>query len=254
MARLIETGQENKHTGKIARDIHAAKDETLEIGALSQQDRKLVRQCALFDGFEDQELNLLIEGLPCFFKEYKAKQPVVWLGEQIKNIGILLEGGLASKHFYQDGKAQSIKLYEPLDIVGLETVTSRRGTTPHVILAGSLCRILWMPYGTLLERCRQKTLWKDRLIENILAIYADEMIRMSYKAYILSRRTVRERILAYLQLVVEKRGSRTIELSMTHMAFAEYLCVTRSSLTLELGRLRKEKIIVIHGRKVTLRE
>lgn len=243
----------DKRLEKTVQGAYSSKEEMSQARPLSNQDRKAVGQCALFDGFEDDDLDFLFESLPCFCRAYKAKQPIAWLGEQIESIGILLEGGLASKHFYQDGKAQSIKLYEPYDLVGLETVTSRRGTTPHVILSGSDCRIFWMPYRLLLDACQRKGALKDRLMENILAIYADEMIRMSYKTYILSRRTVRERVLAYFQLVSEKRGSRTIELPMTHMAFAEYLCVTRSSLTLELGRLRKEKIIIVHGRKITLR-
>ena len=63
---------------------------------------------------------------------------------------------------------------------------------------------------------------------------------------IVSKKTLREKILCYLSLQAQRQNSRYIEIPFGRIAWAEYLCADRSALTRELVKLKKEGLIDFH--------
>ena len=59
---------------------------------------------------------------------------------------------------------------------------------------------------------------------------------------VLSRKTIRERILVYLMKRIDKKSS-TIKLTHTITQLAEYINVTRPALSTEFNKMEKEGII-----------
>ena len=59
---------------------------------------------------------------------------------------------------------------------------------------------------------------------------------------VLSRKTIRERILVYLMKRIDKKSS-TIKLTHTITQLAEYFNVTRPALSTEFNKMEKEGII-----------
>ena len=63
------------------------------------------------------------------------------------------------------------------------------------------------------------------------------------KLEITSKRTLREKILAYLSLTAERSGKDYFEIPLGRVALAEYLCADRSALTRELNNMRSDGLI-----------
>ena len=63
------------------------------------------------------------------------------------------------------------------------------------------------------------------------------------KIEITSKKTLREKILCYLNIESQKQGTKTFQSPLGRVEMAEYLCADRSALTRELNNMRKEGII-----------
>ena len=67
-----------------------------------------------------------------------------------------------------------------------------------------------------------------------------------------SRKTVRQKLEAYLQYLEEKYGTKEFDTEMSLSQLARYLCVDRTSLMREFRLMREEGILENSGRKIKL--
>ena len=72
---------------------------------------------------------------------------------------------------------------------------------------------------------------------------AKKNIQFYQKMEITSKRSTRDKLLAYLMMESQKNGSTDFEIPFDRQELADYLQVDRSVLSAEIGKLRKEGII-----------
>ena len=72
---------------------------------------------------------------------------------------------------------------------------------------------------------------------------AGDSIKKTRKIEILGERGLRNRIMIYLDVLRKKEGSSVVTVKMNREQFAQYLCVSRSALSNELNKMKREKII-----------
>lgn len=92
----------------------------------------------------------------------------------------------------------------------------------------------------------------DRLKENLLAMKKERETRLLERVDILSRRSVRGRILTWLSYESQRHGGSSFHIHMDRKAMANYLCVEQTALSAPLFSLQKEGLIQIHGSRFTL--
>ena len=63
------------------------------------------------------------------------------------------------------------------------------------------------------------------------------------KVEVVTKRTIREKLLAYLSIQMQAQNSRYFEIPLGRVELAEYLCVDRSALTRELAKMKAEGLI-----------
>ena len=63
------------------------------------------------------------------------------------------------------------------------------------------------------------------------------------KVEVVSKKTLREKILAYLSIQSQAQGSSRFEIPLGRVEWAEYLCADRSALTRELAKMKDEGLI-----------
>ena len=67
-------------------------------------------------------------------------------------------------------------------------------------------------------------------------------------------RTIRERVMAYLSSLAKKSGSHIVTTNFDRQQLADFLCVDRSALSTELGKMHREGLIDLKGREFILPE
>lgn len=83
-------------------------------------------------------------------------------------------------------------------------------------------------------------------------ILASDNIKKMNKIEILAKRGMRDRILIYFDLMMQRTGSNQFHLNMNREQFARFLGVNRCALSDELNKMKKEKIIDFHKNDFTV--
>ena len=95
----------------------------------------------------------------------------------------------------------------------------------------------------ILHTCQNNCGFHQQLIFNLMKGLALKNIQFHQKIGITSKRSTREKLLAYLDLQSKKNGSRAFEIPFDRQELADYLEVERSGLSAEISKLRREGVL-----------
>ena len=113
------------------------------------------------------------------------------------------------------------------------------------------CCVWFFPEEKLERRCEKNCGHHNRMIENMFRLIRDKATALSERVEVLSRRSIREKLLCYFSLQQAKcGGSFTLPFSLS--ALADYISTDRSAMMRELKKLRQSGRVRIEGRKVTI--
>ena len=134
--------------------------------------------------------------------------------------------------------------------------TSQGGETAllMMLLGALIAATALLDYGRILHACKLVCRFHHRMIENMVELIAEKNLTLVEKLEVVSRTTIREKLLTYLARQAEAAGARTFTIPMGRTALAEYLCTDRSAMTRELARMRDEGLIDYTKRTFTLRQ
>ena len=110
-------------------------------------------------------------------------------------------------------------------------------------MVSEAAKILFMPFDRVMHSCTMACQFHHRLIENMVKIIADKNRDLMRKVDVVSKRTIREKLLAYLSIQAQVQNSRYFEIPLGRVELAENLCVDRSALTRELAKMKADGLI-----------
>ena len=94
----------------------------------------------------------------------------------------------------------------------------------------------------------------QRLISNLVRIMAIKNVALNEKISHLSRRSTKEKLLSYLSDCAKKAQSMHFTIPFDRQELADYLCVERSAMSAELGKLKKTGILDCRKNEFWLKE
>ncbi|MCR5145538.1 MAG: Crp/Fnr family transcriptional regulator, partial [Lachnospiraceae bacterium] len=113
------------------------------------------------------------------------------------------------------------------------------------VRANENCRILFFKVGSLKKLKSNMNLWSFKLISNILMISANKNLHLSGRSFHTSPKTIRGRVMAYLNSVSLKKGNNEFDIPFDRQQLADYLNLDRSALSKELGKMKKDGLIEV---------
>lgn len=212
----------------------------------------VLKYSKLFQGLAVGEIEQICSSVMPVEKEYTKNQIIVQQGEPVHKIGILKCGSAISTKYHFDGNTQILRIYNQGEVMLLDAVNTTLLTSPVTLISQSDSTVIFVPYSELLQSDAISHEAKEIIMSNCSEILSNELIRMMYKIDVLSKRTLRDRILTYLSLIKERSGGDTFDVGMNQEQFAQYLCVNRSVLSRELNQMRKEGLIDYKGNCYTV--
>ena len=110
------------------------------------------------------------------------------------------------------------------------------------------CTIMYLSVSKVLNTCRNNCPFHRRLIINLFDCVTRKNAMLIRKIDIVSRNTIRGKIMAYLQEVLRL----TNEIPLNKMEMAQYLSVNRSALARELSAMKQDGLIDFNGSLYTI--
>ena len=120
------------------------------------------------------------------------------------------------------------------------------------VVAAESCRVWFMSAEHLTRRCEKACTHHSRLVENMFHIMTGKAAALSERVEVLSRRSIREKLLCYFGLQTGGDDCGSFHLPFTLSALADYISADRSAMMRELRKMKEEHLVDIDRGQVTL--
>ena len=200
----------------------------------------------LFSEIKEDDLLVMLDCLGAFIKDYKKDEYIYLCNEDIESIGIILSGKVQMiREDMWGNKTILVNMISP-ELFG-ETSTCGSSMNATVSFeAVEESTILFVPFKKVMNSCPVTCEYHHKVIKNMVTLIADKNVRLMQKIDVTSKKTLREKIAAYLTLQAEKYNSMEFNLDMGRVQFAHYLNADRSAVTRELNQMAEEGLIEFH--------
>lgn len=218
-----------------------------------------LKRCSLCQGMDEEQIKYIIKGSNSNIRTYEKNEFIFLEDDTPAKIYILLQGRINIAEDTCGGKRTLItNIEKPGDTFGEVYVfieekkynMHAQSSTKSIVL--ELSKEIFLPFYESEELNKEIVIHRAESIlqQNLLKIFAKKAIIMNKKLKVLGSSSIREKICKYLIDLQNRDGLITQNLSREDMA--DYLNVTRPSVSRELGKMQEENIIKIDGRKIII--
>lgn len=212
---------------------------------------ELLKRAFLFRGIPEEILReeILPGGQ---IREYGREQCLIVPRQRVDEIGIVVSGRLHILHLFENGSQSLMNVLLPGDCLGADLVCTPSRISPYTVRAEQNAALFCLPAELLLGEGRMDASVREGCLRNLLELVARENMKKEYRLAILSQNGLRDRVRTYLTMQMRKRGQATFEIPFSREELASFLCVNRSALSHELGRMQAEGLIRFRKNRFTL--
>lgn len=204
-----------------------------------------IQTTVLFRGMSTAETNDALNALSAREKSYRKGDVLLLAGDTTDEMGLVLEGSVTVESNDIWGNRTILSLVEPGGFFA-ETYAYLSNEPLLVdVTANENCRILFLRIGSIQTQSAKDTAsWQKKLIYNLLTISFHKNLVLSGRSFHTAPKTVRGRLMSYLNAVSLKQGSTEFDISFKRQQLADYLNVERTALSKELGKMQKDGILL----------
>ena len=164
---------------------------------------------------------------------------------------ILVSGSADLIRYNLNGNKTIVEHFSPCDIFGelFYTITTNNEL---FVIAKEDCEVLFFIYDDIDKKCKSNCKFHTILHDSLLKLILTKMIHLNSRIELLTKRTIREKLLTYFSILSNRNLSKTFLLPFSLTDLADYLNVDRSAMMRELKSLKEEGFIKKSRNKITL--
>ena len=210
---------------------------------------EVLRKCPLFCGISEQNLFTLLTCLNAAITHFDKGETVLSEGEPADSVGIVLAGGIQIIRNDYWGNRSIVAGARPAELFGESFACARVAAIPVHVVASEHTDVMLIDCLKMIRPCRNACQFHQQLLYNLLKVVAEKNLLFHQKIEVTSKRTTREKFIAYLLLQAKINPSVSFEIPYSRQELADYLEVDRSGLSVEIGKLCRQGMIEVDRRK-----
>ena len=223
------------------------------IKILEYYDSILVK-VSLFEGIERTDLTTMMGCLGPKLSTYKKNDFITIAGEKFQSIGIMLEGEAVIVKENAAGNRVVMDILKPGDIFGEVVVFAENSVWPGSVVAQEASKALFIPRQKIIGQCHKMCPRHRTIIRNMLKIVSEKAMQLNKKVEYLTIKSMRGKISAFLLEQHRKAGTTTFDLPLNRNEMADFLNVSRPSMSREMCRMKEEGVIDFHLSSVRIKD
>lgn len=200
----------------------------------------------LFDGIDDDELPLMLKCLQPIKARHEKGGYITIMGEHLRGIGVVVSGKAAVIKENAAGDRVVMTILEPGDLFGEMAAFASEPRWPATVQALEASIVLIISRDRIVGQCANACSWHETLIRNMLRIVTEKALVLNQKVMYLTIKSMRGRISAFLLDHYNRQRTAIITLPMNRNEMADFLGVSRPSMSRELSRMKEEGLIDFH--------
>ena len=209
-----------------------------------------LRLCSLFAPIRDDELLAMLACLKPQLVHIQKGGSILRQGDAARFFGVLLSGRAHIVRSDSHGAHNVINIIEPGALFAEAFACASAETLPAGVYAVEPSCVLLFDQKRVMTGCRSMA--HSMLVSGLLRSIADKNLQLTKKLEIVTQRTTREKVLAYLNNQQQSEEAGPFHIPFDRQGLADYLGVERTALSAELSRLQKDGVIRYHKNEFEL--
>ena len=208
--------------------------------------------CSLFEnvGRENYQKMLLCFGARII--SVKKGAAVFHEGQAATKVGIVLTGAVQIVQDDYFGNRSILSMACPGQLFAEGFACAGVEAMPVSVVASADSEVMLIDCSHIMTICHHVCAFHNQMIRNLLHSVAKSNLLLNQKIEILSKRTTREKVMAYLLSEAKIQGSEEFTIPYDRQELADYLGVERSAMSTVIGQLRDDGIILVNRRHFQL--
>ena len=213
--------------------------------------RAVLAENRLFKGLTEEQTDRALQILKAEFREYRKGEFLHHAGQPMSRFSLVLYGAVRVCTDDIEGN-RMIMADVPPGVTFGESLCFLKIPEPMVYAcAAEDTGVLWLsPEACFSDRADAEL----ELQRRFTALLAERALAMNDRIQILSKLTLRKKLVAFFTNASRKAGSRTFSVSMNRDDMADYIGTNRSALSRELAEMKREGILDYYRNSFQLRE
>lgn len=194
----------------------------------------------LFEGIGPDAFDCVRRCLGAQFVEFSKRDRIASERDDRPRIGVLLSGSALDVSEHADGTSSVVDVIEPGGLFG--DGWNSVGGAARVLVAAGEGRAVLLGSERLVggdAGCEVR----PRLVDNLLRAVLAKNERLREHLELVSRRTLRERLIGYLRGESERIGGSTFTIPLSRAELADFLHADRAAVSRELSRMRDDGLV-----------
>lgn len=212
----------------------------------------VLEKCALFREIRQEDFGPLLGCFGARPRHFPRGETILGEGDPAAYVGIVLSGAVQVIRVDYYGNRSIMAKLGPAGIFAEAFACAGVPTMPVSVVAAEDTEVLLLEARRIIHSCGNACQFHNQMIYNLLKVVATKNLVCNQKIEVMSKRTTREKLLAYLLLEAKRAGKSQFAIPYDRQELADYLEVDRSGLSAEISKLRKEGVLLCRKNQFTL--
>lgn len=206
---------------------------------------------AVFTGITELQKNKLCKLLEAHIYKFNENEEILQTIRDRNIICIVLEGSCNMIEINYNGDENLIEELETESVFGT-AVSDMNDQDCQIRATSPNTKIAVFDYNQVINLQNTNHTYYNIFINNLFDIIHTKLRERNDRIRILTKKTIRDKLLAYFEYEYLKTRSKFIYMQNNFAQLADYLAVNRSAMFRELKSLKEEKFIKVDGKRITL--
>ena len=210
-----------------------------------------LRESPLFTGIDYDSYLAMYTCFQAVSRSYRPDDVIYDFSSSQNVVGIVERGEAALIRIDADGVETMMEQFRVGGVFGKTLDFSGSRSDVLEVVCRTPCEVLFFDYAHILKRCERACTHHSVLVQNMLRLMADKAQALTERVDVLSRRSIREKLLCCFAQQRDKAGSDTFRLPFSLSVLADYIATDRSAMMRELKKMREDGLVSTDGREIT---
>lgn len=197
----------------------------------------------LFSGVSRENMAALLACLRAQLETFPRGAYILHQGQELEKLPILVMGKLYIQKDDYWGNRSILGHVEAGEMFGEAFAAPRGGAVLNDVVAVEDSAVVFLDMHHLLTTCSQRCRFHEQVIQNLFVAVAEKNRKLVRKLELMSRRSTREKLLAYLSDEARRAGTPSFTIPFNRQQLADFLSVDRSAMSSELCKMREEGLL-----------
>ncbi|NDL66523.1 Crp/Fnr family transcriptional regulator [Anaerotalea alkaliphila] len=208
-----------------------------------QKWHSVLKGISLFDDIRTEELEHLLTCLRPTMKAYAKGETICMVEDPFEGLGIVLRGEVTVAKENEIGDRVILVKLDAGHIFGEMIAFSGMKKWIVNVYASSDVEVMFLPPDRMIQTCQASCTYHTRMVLNMLKILSEKALLLNRKVEYLSIKSMRSKLAKFLLEQYHKAGKTTFMVPLSRNELAEFLNVSRPSMSREIARMKDEGII-----------